>query len=269
MTLTDRRVYLDCEFDPKNLTTTGLISIAVTDQHGESYYAINAAADLQALLERPFIIAHVLPWLPIRVTYDAQDKPVGIAWDLDHPDACRILDPERIADDLADFFAAPAIPTGNTQLYAYYGAQDLNRLHQLWGGDWNQMPDVIPRWFTDLKAIAVSLGDPELPEQSHREHDALADARHDRVLHDFLLTLAGTAAAGPNIVSDEGSFLVRYWKPGGRRTTWQTVQTPFDTSTAAVTAAERLAGMDGVRRAQALQARTVTTIIRDIPGVTR
>jgi hypothetical protein len=34
-----------------------------------------------------------------------------------------------------------------------------------------------------------SLGNPELPKQESGEHNALADARHNQVMHQFLMNL--------------------------------------------------------------------------------
>lgn len=50
-----------------------------------------------------------------------------------------------------------------TFLYAYYGGQDICRVHCLWDNDWALMPDQIPRWFVELQALVVQAGRPELP----------------------------------------------------------------------------------------------------------
>jgi hypothetical protein len=48
------------------------------------------------------------------------------------------------------------------------------------------LPDGIPMWTNDLKQEAVRLGNPTMPEQQGREHNALSDARHNLAMHRFL-----------------------------------------------------------------------------------
>ncbi|MER5177259.1 hypothetical protein ABT009_02590 [Streptomyces sp. NPDC002896] len=45
------------------------------------------------------------------------------------------------------------------------------------------MPDAIPTWFFDLKALAAQTGHPELPEQVADEHHPLDEARHNGAKH--------------------------------------------------------------------------------------
>jgi hypothetical protein len=39
----------------------------------------------------------------------------------------------------------------------------------------------------DIKQECDRLGNPKLPEQGSCEHNAIADARHNRVMYDFLV----------------------------------------------------------------------------------
>jgi hypothetical protein len=43
-------------------------------------------------------------------------------------------------------------------------------------------------WTNDLKQECARLGDPQVPQQDRGEHNALADARHNRVIAEFLST---------------------------------------------------------------------------------
>ncbi|MEV1040393.1 hypothetical protein AB0J01_27640 [Streptomyces sp. NPDC050204] len=180
-----RCVYLDDEFDPRNPTLSGLLALGLTDdaEHPAEYYAINADADLDALVDHPFILDHVLPYLPVEVERDVDGTPVRIRWDEHHPDYARVLPVSQIADDIAAYFPGEDEP----ELLARYGKDDLAYLHRLFGNDWGTMPRGVPRIFTDLEVLRRQLGAPQPPVQLADEHHALADARFNRDFHERLL----------------------------------------------------------------------------------
>ncbi|MEJ8654658.1 hypothetical protein WKI65_43160 [Streptomyces sp. MS1.AVA.3] len=199
-----RTTFLDCEFDPRDMSLAGLLSLGVTDADGRDYYAINADANLSGLLDHAFIVEHVLPHLPVTAYRGStvasrtgahgflrrwwrrlrrSDRLTAIEWDTNHPHYQYVRPAMQIAADLEQYFHAPAAP----ELIAYYGAQDICRLHSLWNNDWSAMPAYIPRYFTDLKVLADQLGVSELPEQQSTAHHALDDARYNREAHDYLL----------------------------------------------------------------------------------
>ena len=165
-----RNVYLDCEFIPSDPTIDGLISIGLTDDQGRDYYAVNNAFNPAEVRFHPWLGKNVWPYLP--------HDPIG-GLDAFHAD---VKSPKQIRLDLTRYFGdhAPA------HLYAWYGGQDICRLHSLWDNDWARMPEDIPRWFHELQSLAWQAGDPQLPQQDGGEHHALADAKYNRRLHEFL-----------------------------------------------------------------------------------
>ncbi|WP_167163070.1 hypothetical protein [Streptomyces sp. MBT27] len=168
-----RRVYLDCEFLPALTTTGGFVSIGLTDEQERDWYAVNAEMDFAAVMANPFQRQHIVPLLPL----DASG-----ALDLSHPDVKSL---SQIRDEVTAYF-----DTGSdTVLYAYYGSNDLMRLHSLWDHDWSVMPGVVPCWLDDLKALSVRAGNPPMPPQTSGVHHALHDARHNRAMHEVLLSL--------------------------------------------------------------------------------
>ncbi|MFF2571125.1 hypothetical protein [Streptomyces sp. NPDC058084] len=181
----DRCAYLDTEFDPRNPTLRGFLSIGVTDNRDvpAEYYGINADADLDALTDHPFIPDHVLPYMPVVIERDANDTPRKIYWDEHHPDYARVLPASQIADDIAAYFPGETEP----ELMANWGKDDLGYLHRLFGNDWGTMPLGVPRIFTDLEVLRRQLGAPKPPVQLADEHHALADARFNRDFHVHLL----------------------------------------------------------------------------------
>ncbi|MGW1976676.1 hypothetical protein [Streptomyces sp. NPDC001889] len=188
--MTSRTTFLDCEFDPRDPTPAGLLSLGVTDDAGRDYYAVHAGANLSGLLDHAFICDHVLPYLPVTVTRDAGGAPTAITWDTGHPHYRYVRSAQEIAHDLEGYFDGPETP----KAVAYFGAQDLCRLHAMWDSDWTRMPERVPRYFTDLKVMADDLGvaKEELPAHEGDAHHALADARWNRLVHRFLLSLQST-----------------------------------------------------------------------------
>lgn len=184
-----RDVYLDCEFLPADPSTRGLVSIGLTDDQGVDYYAVNRDFDMKAFKKIPFMMANVWPSLP----KPHGDRRLYGKWprlDLMHPSVKSV---PQIGQDIADYFAATDADT--TRLWAWYGGQDICRLHSLWDNDWQAMPGQIPQWFNELETLRWQAGNPEMPEQSAGLHNALADAKHNRTMHQFLLGQGQGAAA--------------------------------------------------------------------------
>ncbi|MGW2725649.1 hypothetical protein [Streptomyces sp. NPDC001492] len=178
--MTTRNVYVDCEFLPADPSLKGLVSIALTDDQGIDYYAVNRGMDLAALHAVPWMVDNVWPHLPIR----REQSGEGWLSDLDygHRD---VHSTAAMRSGIAAYFANTDAEV--THLWAWYGAQDMCRLHSLWDNDWSVMPDQIPRWFNELETLRWQSGSPEMPEQDSGAHNALADARHNRTMHRFLL----------------------------------------------------------------------------------
>jgi hypothetical protein len=185
--MTVRNVYLDCEFLPADPTLRGLVSIGLTDDTGADYYAVNADMDVAALLAVPWMVENVWPYLP-RIVF-GYDEPGNIL-NTDDPAAKSVKD---IRAGVAQYFADTDADT--TRLWAWYGGQDICRLHSLWDNDWSVMPDQIPRWFNELETLRWQAGNPAMPQQPSGLHNALADARHNRAMHHFLLTHTEGSAA--------------------------------------------------------------------------
>lgn len=171
-----RDVYTDCEFLPADVSTGGLVSIGITDDQGRDYYAVNYDMDVEAVLAVPWMVENVWPSLPLNEfgKLDLTSPYVKPLWE--------------IRADIAAYFEDTTADA--TRLYAYYGAQDIVRLHSLWDGNWGVMPKAVPRSFVDLREMAVDAGEPRMPKQAHGAHNALEDARHNRTMHQFLINPA-------------------------------------------------------------------------------
>jgi hypothetical protein len=183
------RVYVDCEFIRTDLNPRGTISYGLADENGGTYYAVNADMDEQRILTDPdpmfqWLRKHVWPLLPL--TADGR-------LDRSHPDVKSI---DQIRSDITAYFAA--LPPA--RLYAYFNAQDTNRLHALWDHDWDPsvMLQAVPRYCTDLMGVAEDAGitaqdidDGYFPPQESTRHHALNDARYNLVMHEWILRATG------------------------------------------------------------------------------
>jgi hypothetical protein len=174
-------VYYDAEFleDGK---TIDLISIGLVREDGREYYAVNRQMPVRRIRKHPWLMANVVPSLPRPHGQWIFDMPKS--WLFNYADV-SVKPRRQIASEVREFILA----TPDPQLWAWYGAYDHVALAQLFGR-MIDLPDGIPMWTNDLKQECQRLGNPEVPEQESGEHNALADARHNRAIAKFLAGLA-------------------------------------------------------------------------------
>lgn len=167
------RIYYDCEF-LEDGRTIKLISIGLHREDGREYYAVNAGMPWFKITKHEWLMKHVVPNLPTRVYANGHRF-----LNLDSP---YIKNPTEIAEDVRSFIqtAGPDV-----QLWAWSGAYDHVALCQLWGR-MIDLPTGIPKFTNDIRQEFQRLGNPRGPVQEAGEHNALADARHNKVMHDFI-----------------------------------------------------------------------------------
>lgn len=169
-------VDLDCEFLPGDLSRRGLLSIGLSAGPGRTYYAVNAEMETAAVLRRSWMRENVWPHLPLTAEG---------ALNRSHPD---VKSYHQIRDEVAAFFAELG---EDVTLWTYCGAQDVVRLHSLWGNDWSVMPDSVPQWADDLARLRRDAGGAPLPAHTGRQHHALDDAEHQRRARAYFRSLTG------------------------------------------------------------------------------
>jgi hypothetical protein len=152
------RYFFDTEFieDGK---TIDLISIGIVAEDGREYYAENVQCNLDKANE----------WVKSNVIVHLKRGD----W---------LKDPTQIREEILFF-----VGQGKPEFWAYYGAYDWVALCQLFGA-LIEIPKGWPYYCRDIKQFCDSLGNPKLPEQGKGEHNALADARWNKVAYDFLTT---------------------------------------------------------------------------------
>ena len=182
------RIFYDCEF-LEDGRTIDLISIGMVREDGAEYYAVSRDASKRRLRRRirrhPWLMANVVPSLPKAFGDARLYQPKR--WLFNYSDPC-VKPRTQIAREVSGFIQA----TPDPQMWAWYAAYDHVALCQLWGR-MIELPKGVPMWTNDLKQECERLGDPQVPEQSEGAHNALADARHNKVMTEFLNTLSREA----------------------------------------------------------------------------
>lgn len=170
------RYFFDTEFleDGK---TIDLISIGIVAEDGREYYAVNEEAEWSRISREEWLRENVLPHLPVLVI------PCGDGFRTDRLDGAHWRLRDEIRRDVLAFVGDDPKP----EFWAYYADYDWVVFCQLFGR-MVDLPKGFPMFCRDIKQLAVHLGSPKLPEQLSGEHDALADARWNRIAHEFLMT---------------------------------------------------------------------------------
>lgn len=179
------KIYYDTEF-LEDGRTIDLISIGMVTADGREYYAVNSKMPVWKIRRHPWLMENVVPALPMRADGGRNHAPVRDDLDLvdfRHPSMKK---PGLIAADVKDFI----LSTPDVELWAWYGSYDHVALAQLFGR-MIDLPDGVPMWTNDLRQEVHRLGNPQMPVQQAGQHNALADARYNRVMGGYL---AGVAA---------------------------------------------------------------------------
>jgi hypothetical protein len=144
--------------------TIDLVSIGAVDDQGREFYRVSTEFD--PAKASPWVRDNVLAQLP----WDQRDDPDG---------------PWRSRAQLAADLLAWLAPTDNwrdLELWSWYAAYDHVALAQLWGPMVN-LPRGIPMFTRELQQRWEDVGRPTMPPKPANAHDALADARWHRELH--------------------------------------------------------------------------------------
>lgn len=160
------KYFYDTEF-LEDGETINLISIGIVAEDGREYYAINREADWDRIERHDWLMPNVVAHLP---AFDVA------TWKFK----------DRIRDEVAAFLTH----TEKTQLWAWYGAYDHVVLAQLFG-TMMDLPEGVPMYTNDVRSLVDWTGIDKLPAQQGTEHDALADARHVKQMHDRIYSLLG------------------------------------------------------------------------------
>ncbi len=185
------RIFYDFEF-LENGQTIEPISVGMVTDDGRELYAVfeeTGSGELhRRICDHTWLMEHVVPSLPLAfgTVPRAPGGGVGGSFVLDW--SSNLVMPRRmIRNAVRDLFDATVKP----ELWAYYGAYDHIALMQLFGRMIDR-PSRMPMYTNDLKQLCNQLGDPKLPPQEAGEHNALEDARWNKLVHRFLAGIASS-----------------------------------------------------------------------------
>ena len=182
-------IYYDTEFIEDG-RTIDLISIGMVRDDGAEYYAVSSQFDLKKLAANDWLMNNVWPSLPqirgderMMILSSMRDsapvsKQVRALFHWHHAD---VKPRAQIAAEVAEFITGARDP----ELWAWYAAYDHVALAQLFGR-MIDLPPGVPMHTNDLKQECDRLGNPAVPGQREGVHNALADARHNKVIAEFL-----------------------------------------------------------------------------------
>jgi hypothetical protein len=161
------RYWLDTEFIEDG-RTIDLISIGIVCEDGRELYAISIEFDESKANE----------WVKDNVISKLEPK------DLDKPTISRLWKSRQdIKNQILEFIEASN--DNAPEFWGYYADYDWVVLCQLFG-TMMDLPESFPFYCRDIKQWCDQLGNPKLPEQGEGEHNALADARWNKLAWDFL-----------------------------------------------------------------------------------
>ncbi|MER8083809.1 3'-5' exoribonuclease [Streptomyces sp. NPDC094048] len=171
------RIFYDTEFLDDG-RTIDLISIGLIAEDGRELYAVSSQFNVGAVQRHGWLMANVWPSLPI--VKNPRGRRGTDRLDLTDPD---VRPRHQIARLVQQFIQA----TPDPQLWAYYSAYDHVALAQLFG-PMSDLPAGIPMQTCDLVQEAQRLGltPADLPQQADGHHNALADARHNLVMAQYM-----------------------------------------------------------------------------------
>jgi hypothetical protein len=140
------KYFLDTEF-MEDGRTIELLSIGIVREDGTEYYAVSADADRTRAND--WVTENVLPFLGTPLKSRTQ-----------------------IRDEVREFLMFDQRP----EVWAWYGAYDWVALCQLFGRVVD-LPKGMPKFCRDVRQLCEDVGNPNIPKQTTKTHNALNDAR--------------------------------------------------------------------------------------------
>lgn len=152
------------------------ISVGVVAEDGREFYAVwNDALEVCSMDK--WLWENVAPHLPL------------------NPEDSRLLDmtttsvmsAKEIKDSIYNFFNE----TGDSvELWGWFVSYDHLVLSQIWG-KMIDVPAPIPQFSNDIRSLVSWYGIKKYPSQASGHHNALADARHNKVVFDYIMKEIG------------------------------------------------------------------------------
>lgn len=167
------KYFYDTEFHEDG-NTIDLISIGIVCEDGRVYYAVSSEADYVRISKNSWLMENVMS----SIDYEETDlyreiRPIGPA----------VRTREQIRDDILAFVGDDC-----PEFWAWYADYDHVALCQLFG-KMIDLPENFPMFTRDLRQHWEYKECPAMPKQAVGEHNALEDAKHVKLMYDYLETL--------------------------------------------------------------------------------
>jgi len=169
------KYYLDTEFIERPCTID-LISIGIVCEDGRELYA--ESDEFNPSDASDWVKENVIKHLWSKQS----DKSQFNGWSRDGGKG-GLMSCDQIRWEISRF-----VEHDNPEFWGYYADYDWVVFCWLFGS-MVDLPEGWPMYCRDLKQLCDSIGNPELPKQGEGEHNALEDARWNKMAHDFLLEL--------------------------------------------------------------------------------
>jgi hypothetical protein len=177
------RYWFDTEFleDGRSID---LLSIGIVAEDGRDQYWQSVECNRSRANDwvRENVLPHLEPCECMVDGFSVADEQIPV-FDVAHYGHCPWRTRRGIRDALIEFVNPERY--GKPEFWGYYADYDWVVVCQLFGR-MVDLPRGWPMFAMDLKQLAVSLGDPRLPEEGKDEHHALADAQWNRKAWEFL-----------------------------------------------------------------------------------
>jgi len=174
------KYFYDTEFHEDG-RTIDFISIGIVAEDGREYYGVSNEFDTRRVAKNNWLMENVMSSIDHDkfVVVDFQGAPVVRDLYVTDPAA---KSKSQIALEIEEFIGQDVRP----ELWAWFGAYDHVCLAQLWG-KMIDLPKNVPMYTNDLKTLVQLAGNPRLPKQPDGLHNALEDARWNKVRYDMLM----------------------------------------------------------------------------------
>ena len=175
------RVYYDFEFleDYKHIDP---ISVGMHRDDGKELYLVFNDFDTLAVANHDWLMVNVMPSIG-HVEFTSHvtglGTPVKDIQITDENAVSKVQARQAILSFVSDIWP---------EFWAWYGAYDHVALCSLFGR-MIDLPGNFPMFTCDIKQMVKQAGNPEMPKQPEGLHNALADARFNKVRYEYLRTL--------------------------------------------------------------------------------
>lgn len=174
--------FYDTEFHEDG-KTIDLISIGIVAEDGREFYAVSNEFDTRRVAAHDWLMENVMNSIDHEEFVITDSDGLAVVRDIYVTDPAA-MSREAIKFAVWDFLGA----CGAAELWAWYGAYDHVALAQLFG-TMISLPNSVPMYTHDIKTLHKGAGYPKMPAQPAGLHNALADAKFNKVKYDYLMGL--------------------------------------------------------------------------------